>query len=176
MTAADLRLRISTPTEPIPPGRGFYQLEEDALYVQVGLFSASRHFYSFLECDSVRFDLDRNGRLIFIEVAVARRRWPVVPPLVAPPIVEPADIRWLDFRSEIPPPTLATNRKRTMLRLAFADRLPARAYYLAEDVVAQVDQHDRLAAIWIVDITDDLAGQEIGAFRKHFRADESFFS
>jgi len=175
MPVAELRLRISTPTEPIPPGRGFYQLEEDSLYVQLGLFSARRHFYSFLENDLLRLDLDKTGRLIFFEISLPRRRWPVDETLAAPTVIEPADIRWLEFRDRIPETTLLTNKKRTLLRVGLSDRTPVRNYYLAKEVLLQVDELDRAVAFWVTDIIDDLAGQEIGAFRKKNRSNNSFF-
>ena len=175
MTLSNLRLRISTPAEPIVPGRGFYQLEEDALYVQIGLFTGNRPFFSYLESEHTRFDIDRNGRLIFIEIALPRRQWPVDPDLKPPEIIEPADIRFLNFRDQFPTPRLATNKRRTRLALLFDDVSPVRNYYLAEHVIARVDQSDHLAAVWIDDIIDDLAGQEIGAARRKSRHDEPFF-
>ncbi len=206
MPVRDVKLRISTPTEPIIPGRGFYQLEEDSLYVQIGLFTAKRHFFSYLEGEKIRFDLDRTGRLIFFELALPRRRWTVDQTLTPPDVIEPADIRWLNFRSTIPDPTLTANANKTIIRLTFLHNEPShdtivsnetessrdtepsrdtetlsepdtvRNYYLAEQVVVSVDAHDRLVAIWVCNIIDDLAGQEIGSFRKSIRSNESFFS
>ena len=88
MAAQAIKLRISTPTEPIPPGRGFYQLEEDSLYVQIGLFSRDRRFFSYLESKNTRLDFDREGRLIFIEVDLPRRQWPVDLQLTRPVVAE----------------------------------------------------------------------------------------
>jgi len=164
-----LQLRISTPTEPTAPGRGFYQLEEDALYVQVGPFIPDRAFYSYLESDTVRFDLDRHGRLIFVEVTVPRRQWPVTDELILPPRVEPASIRWLDFRNTIPSPVLLTDRRRTRLLLRFLDTPPVRTLHAADSVFLQVDSDSNLTSVWICDIIDDLAGQEIAAYRKALR-------
>ena len=110
MTVERIRLRIATPIEPVMPGLGFYQLEEDALYVQVGLFSSRRRFYSFLESRNVLFDFDRLGRLIFMEVRVPRRRWQIDATLQAPAVAQPADIRWLNFRDTIIEPRLTANR------------------------------------------------------------------
>ena len=47
------KLKISAPIEPIPPGRGFYQLEEDSLLVQVGVFDRRRRFFSYLQSEHV---------------------------------------------------------------------------------------------------------------------------
>ncbi|MBU8934802.1 MAG: hypothetical protein KOO62_12500 [candidate division Zixibacteria bacterium] len=175
MTPPIAKLRFQTPTEAVITGRGFYQLEEDALYVQVGPFDNSRRFFSYLEGDHVRLDIDRHGRLIFIEVDVARRHWQVADNLCFPENARESDIRWLDFRKTITDPQLITNRLRTILRLEFACANPSRAYRPAEHIVIETDENDHLVAIWIEDIIDDLAGQEIAAYRKQVRGSEHFF-
>ncbi len=174
MALKALKLRISAPSEPILPGRGFYQLEEDSLYVQIGPFSKARRFFSYLESENSRFDLDREGRLIFIEVAVARRHWKIDTDMKLPTVVEPADIRWLDFREKVKNPALLTTAERTCIQLRFSNETPLRNYYLAETVIAQVNSDDMLAALWATDIVDDLAGQQIKAFRKKLRGEPAF--
>lgn len=171
MSLETLKLRISTPTEPILPGRGFYQLEEDSLYVQIGTFSKERRFFSYLEFESVWFEVDREGRLIFIEVSAARRRWKVNHGIRPPIVVEPADIRWLDFRERVKEPALLTTVDQASLLLRFNDEVSLRSYYLADMVIAQVNESSELSAIWIIDIVDDLAGQQIRAFRKKMRGE-----
>jgi len=159
-------IRISSPTEPIVPGRGFYQLEEDALYVQIGPWTGERRFFSWLESDPVRLDFDRYGRLVFIEVTQPRRQWTVDESCRKPGVAEMADLRWLDFRQQIDPPVLICNKRKTCLQLRFGEVNPARDYYLADHVILQTDSDNRPAALWIDDIIDDLAGQELSAFRK----------
>ena len=163
------KVRISTPTEPILPGRGFYQLEEDALYVQIGPFQGNRRFFSYLESETVNLHFDREGRLIFIEVDVARRNWQIESKNSPPDVVEPADIRWLDFRSAMGPPRLLTDIMRGLLHIEFKSDNSPRNFYLSENVVGQVNDSDELCGIWITDIVDDLAGQEIADFRKKLR-------
>ncbi len=163
------KVRISTPTEPILPGRGFYQLEEDSLYVQVGPFLGNRRFFSYLEAESVNLHFDREGRLIFIEVNEPRRRWPARADARPPTVVEPADIRWLDFRSELTQPQLRTDNRRAVLEIKFESCSEMRNFYIAEHVIAQISDANELCAIWIDEIIDDLAGQEIAAFRKQLR-------
>lgn len=163
------RLRISSPAEPIVPGRGFYQLEEDVLYVQIGLFADTRRFFSYLESDYIRLDCDRAGRLIFIEVRVPRRNWPIDENLGSPEVAEMADVRWLDFRSPMDAPVLSTPPDRNGLLIRFSPQTATRNYYLADTVVVQVDDANGLVALWIGDIRDDLAGREIGAYRKSCR-------
>ncbi|MCK4460719.1 MAG: hypothetical protein KAW46_02890 [candidate division Zixibacteria bacterium] len=166
MTIQSARLRISTPTEPIAPGRGFYQLEEDALYVQIGAFAPQHRFFSYLESEFVSLQFDRNARLIFIEVTLPRRGWKVDNELIMPSMAELADIRWLDFREAISEPQLTTNKTQTRLHLQFTHNSPWRSFHISDNVILQTDDNDHLAAIWIDDIEDDLAGQEIAAFRK----------
>jgi len=164
-------LRISTPIEPTVPGRGFYQLEEDQLYVQVGLFSIDRPWFSCLESEVATLDMDRDGRLMFVTVKTPRRRWQVDPDLKLPPVAEPADIRWLDFREKMPSPKLIANPRLTMLQLFFTPGDNFRTFSLAQNVLAQIDDNNRLTAIWVNDIVDDLAGQEIARFRRQMRSE-----
>ena len=164
-----LKLRISPPTGDLLPGRGFYQLEEDSLYVQIAPFSNSYRFFSYLESEHVRFDLDREGRLLFIEVNCPRRHWRVVEDMSCPSHPHEADIRWLNFRCQMTNPELFTNQSRTALILRFAPAAETRTYRLAESVLLETCSDSTLAAVWITDIVDDLAGQCIAAYRRRFR-------
>jgi hypothetical protein len=167
------KLRIDAPTEETLPGRGFYQLEEDALYVQVARFEKGLRFFSYLESESVRFDLDRHGKLLFIEVDRARRHWEVEPSFAPPELAVHADIRWLDFREQLAEPRLLTDERRQRLLLRFTSNPPRGTFYLAENVIVQIDAGDYLSSIWVTDIDDDLAGREIAAFRKQIRGDDA---
>lgn len=164
-TIESIALKIDAPTGEITPGRGFYQLEEDALYVQVGAYSKRQRFFNYLESDWVRFDIDKEGRLIFIEVSLPRRRWELSTQISPPTIAEPADIRWLDFRARMTEPRLLTNKKQTHLLIDFMSHHTWRWFTLAERVFVQVDDENRLAAVMVADIEDDLAGTQIAAFR-----------
>ncbi len=159
-----LSLKINTPARSTPPGRGFYQREEDALYVQAGGF-ISRKFFSELGAKYVRFELDLTGCLISIEVTLPRRRWQVQTDLVAPVIAEPADVRWLDFRSQIEEPEFITDEDRSSLLLRFVRSDSQRWYTLADSIMVQVDDNDNLMSLLITGIVEDLAGQQISAFR-----------
>jgi hypothetical protein len=165
LTLSAIHLKIEAPTGEVTPGRGFYQLEEDSLYVQVGGFGRGHAFFSYLESDRIRFDIDKSGRLILIEVTLPRRQWTVDPHLAAPTIAEPADIRWLDFRERIPDPELITDPRRTSLLVRFSPHAAPNWYHLAEHVFLRADQDNRLAAVMVTGIEDDLAGQQIAAYR-----------
>jgi len=167
MTIDALKLRIDTPTGETFPGRGFYQLEEDSLYVQVGPFSRMHRFFSYLESDHVRLDLDKEGRLLFIEVDCPRHCWGVDTRVKPPNQAIPADIRWLDFRKHMSDPELLTNKRRTFLLLRFQSQFSVRNYLLARSVAIDVTDKSELAAIWVSDIVDDVAGLGIADFRKN---------
>ena len=169
MTTKPIRVTVSAPTGPLPPGRGFYQLDEDILYVQVGSFSRRRVFFSYLESHGVRFDIDRKGELIFIEVEIQRRKWKVDPQLTCPPVVESADIRFLDFRQKISEPTMFTSKDRSLLSLQFSYDHETSGYLIAENIIALIEERNYLTSIWITDIIDDQAGQELALFRKKQR-------
>ena len=165
MTLKAIKLQIQTPTGPLLPGRGFYQLEEDALYVQIAPFSQEFRFYSFLESEQVHFDLDKQGRLLFFELTLPRRRWKTDDNFALPENAEPADIRWLDFRDTFKNPRITANARKTAVKLTFADSDPSATYLLGDEVYLQTDHDGRLVALYVNDIIDDIAGQEIAAFR-----------
>ena len=160
------QLRIETPAGRNIPGRGFYQLEEDALQAQVGFYPDSRRFFSYLESDFVRFDIDRSGRLILIEVTCPRRSWQTDENLAPPSIAEPADIRWLDFRAVMPEPELIGNRSRDQLLIRFSAADSWRWFTVANGLFVQVDRDHRLLALIVTGIVDDFAGRELASFRR----------
>jgi hypothetical protein len=162
-----LRLRIAPENSPEPPGQGFYQLEEDSLYVQIGEFDNRHRFFSFIDGDTLRMDFDREGRLLFVELAVPRRTWPVDPGLAAPLPYQSRDIRWLDFRGTIAQPAVTASPDRTLIRLRFSDSAPVRTIALASSVFLQVAEDQSAVALWVTRIDDDFAGREIAAFRRH---------
>ena len=170
-----IQLKISTPSEPIRPGRGFYQLEEDALFVQVSLFTERKHFFNYLENEKLQFDLDREGNLIFIEVDYPRRHWEIDEKLKAPARAEAAEIKWLHFREELPDAKFLTNQNKSILKLEFSKSKSPLFYYLADSVIAETDKNNHLTAIWVTEITDDFAGKEIAEFRQEHRIAKSYF-
>jgi hypothetical protein len=169
MNDPSIKLRIAAPVNLFLAGRGFYQLEEDALYVQMGQADPNSRFFSFIEAPNMRLDLDRTGRLLFIEVSAGRHTWKEMNELRLPQSVGYADIRWLDFRRQIPSPVLNCNRSRTSLSIQFSELTVKGSFYVAESVIVQTTAENCLASIIITDIIDDLAGQEIAAFRKELR-------
>lgn len=175
MSSDNIKLQISTPTEPIPAGRGFYQKEEEGLFVQVGQFSSPCRFFSYIESDSFRMDIDKNGKLIFMELVIPRKLWLEDETLKAPEIIEAADIRWMDFRKAIASPKFITNISRNILRIKFQENGTALNYYLGENIVAEVNTNKELTSIWITDIIDDVAGKGISKFRKNNRISKSYF-
>ena len=165
------KLRVEAPAEELLPGRGFYQLEEEALYVQIAPFTKGHRFFSYLESPHVRLELDKAGRLLFIEVDLARRHWIVDEALVPPIAAVPATVRWLDFRDEIIAPEVRCDPRRLTMQLRFSTNQPTISYHIADNVMLQADTEQTLTAIWVTDIIDDLAGREIAAFRRAIRTD-----
>ncbi len=167
MPVKTIRVNVSTPSATIPRGRGFYQLEEEELYLPVVQNPEQKaRFFSYLESDNISLQLDRDGRLIFIEAAVPRRRWVEWQDLTIPDKVRTADIRFLDFRDSLPITEIFCNPTRQLLKLQFERSTNGPFYYLAENLIAQTDSQSNLTAIYVIDIIDDLAGREIAAWRK----------
>ncbi len=173
MPANPLAVRISTPVVDTLPGRGFYQLDESSLYVPIGAADRSRHYFSSLESDRVRLDIDRDGRLMFIEITAARNTWVVTDKIEQPVWAEPADIRFLGFRTTIPDPQLLTDAGRQRLMLRFSPAPVARAVSIAESVVLSVDDRNSIVSMLITEIVDDLAGREIARYRESQSEDRS---
>jgi hypothetical protein len=169
MPVQSLRVNISAPDGYLPRGRGFYQLEEETFYFPVEYPNHKEKFFSYLESDTVSLQFDREGRLIFIESPVPRRQWNLRDDLVHPEIAEPADIRFLDFRQPFPPPVIYCDRTRETILFQFGKGSSIHNYYLAENLIAQINADNFLMAIWAFDITDDLAGRDIARWRKTVR-------
>jgi hypothetical protein len=166
MAIDKLTIRIDTPSDTLPIGRGFYQIEEDTLFVPIGVLPNSRHaFFSFLESGSVRLDVDKSGSLLFMEISKSRRLWEVVAEPIPPAHAPYADIRWLDFRENFPEPRLITNPGRNLVCVEFSDRPALSAYSLAESVKLEIDDSHAAVRIWVTEIVDDLAGRLIAAVR-----------
>jgi hypothetical protein len=166
-----LQIRVSTPTETIPFGRGFYQLEEDALYLPIVYPGGEKNrFFSFLESEYLSLQIDRDGRLIFIEISLPRRRWQAMKTLVPPDTAATGSLRFLDFRRKLSEPSILSDFRRQNVMIRFGPGPAVHNYYLAQNIIAQVDRHDNLAAIWATDITDDIAGQELAAWKKIVRS------
>lgn len=160
------QLRITAPTGPNIPGRGFYQVEEDRLFVQVGLFVPDRRFFSFLDSARVKLDFDRDARLIFVEVNQPRRQWSTDDKLRIPKRSELADARFLGFRDSLPPTRLVASEDLSTVRLAFSNEPVTRTVQLARNVVLQADEHSCLVALWVGGIVDDSGGRKLAAYRK----------
>lgn len=173
MPVKALQVRVSTPTAPVAHGRGFYQLEEEELYIPVEYPLERTRFFSFLESRAVTLLLDRQGRLIFIEISIPRRRWKVKEELVVPELASAADTRFLNFRESFVEPSIFCDRVRQNVMIRFTEGKSAYNYYLANNVIVQVSSHNTLVAIWISDIVDDFAGQELATWRKAARGERA---
>jgi hypothetical protein len=162
-----IKINISAPSVDIPRGRGFYQLEEEELYFPIIHSKDERNrFFSYLESDTVSLQLDREGRLIFIVITLPRRRWKDNAKLTFPDRAQTADIRFLDFRDSFPNPKIHCDPTQQNILLKFNHSTAGQCYYLAENLIAQINSKGHLSAVWATDIIDDLAGREIASWRK----------
>ncbi|UCD95512.1 MAG: hypothetical protein JSU69_05535, partial [Candidatus Zixiibacteriota bacterium] len=166
MPSKALNIRVSTPAGEIPRGRGFYQVEEEELHVPVEYPPLRTRFYSFLDSETLSLHLDREGRLIFIEIPLPVRQWKVRGNLVSPERAEPANIRFLDFREIIESPPVFCDPTRENVMIRFSRSASTRNVYLAENVIAQTNADCQLNAIWISDIVGDFAGRGLAAWRR----------
>ncbi len=166
-------LKVNAPVEKFPVGRGFYQLEEDELYIPVEYPGEKGRFFSYLDSETVSMQIDRDGRLIFIEVVLPRRRWQAKGSFVPPESVEPADVRFLDFRDSLKRPAIYCDKSRHDIMIRFLKGPADQNLKIARNVIVQVDAQSRLVALWVFGITDDIAGKEIATWRKEFHKTET---
>lgn len=159
-------IQIRTPAGAIPSGRGFYQLEEESLYLTIEYPGSQKRFYSYLDSEMVSLHLDRAGRLIFIEVDIPRRRWKIKDNFVSPEIAKPAEARFLNFRKSLANPKVFCDFNRDNLLILFNNSSAEHNIYLADNIIAQITSSGLLTAIWASDFTDDLAGREISYWRR----------
>jgi hypothetical protein len=169
MSVTALKIRIATPAGQIPEGRGFYQLEEEALYLPLQYSGKNGRFFSYLESDTTVLHLDRDGRLMFIEISLPKRKWIVREDLVGPEQAALADIRFLDFRTHFPRPAIFRDLTCENVMVRFNSGPSKYNYRLATNLIAQVSEDKTLMAIWAWDIIDDTAGQAISNWRKSLR-------
>ena len=171
MSLEKIKVQTCTPTTPLRSGRGYYQLEEDVLFVQLGQFSFRNRYFSFLESRKVRFDINKRGQLIFIELNVPRRQWKTNENFSFPITFKETDLRFTDFREYIKEPLITTNQDKSSIRISFETEYSSDfAYLLSENVICQVTKDQILSSIFITDIQDDFAGRELGKFRKKLTA------
>lgn len=160
----------------IPSGRGFYQLEEESLYLPVEYPGNQKRFYSYLDSETVSLHLDRAGRLLFIEVDIPRRRWNIKENFVPPEIAKPDEARFLDFRKALTKPKVFCDNNRDNLLILFDNQAAEQNIYLADNLIAQVTSSGFLTAIWASDFSDDRAGLEIASWRRSIHGTARRFS
>lgn len=157
------KLAIKTPAETTSFSRGFYQVEEDTLYVP--LFPGGR-FFSYLDSPQVSLQTDRKGRLVFIQILAPRRNWTVADNMVPPSGLESADIRFLDFRDKLDATDIEVNPAGDTVRIVFASVKDIQTYRITDNLLFDVTPDERLAAIWIFHVEDDRAAEKMAAWRK----------
>ncbi|MGH8016095.1 MAG: hypothetical protein ACREBV_07890, partial [Candidatus Zixiibacteriota bacterium] len=120
----------------------------------------------FIDSPISRFDLDKEGRLVFFELTLPKRQWKVVDSLEIPNNVEPADVRWLNFRKNIESPDVTTDKSKSQIYLKLSDETPEMNYYLADKVVVRVASYGTACGILVTEVIDDSAGRKFAEFRR----------
>jgi len=163
-----INVKIYPLLEELFQGGGFYQVEESTLQVITSPIKTNNHFFSYLECENFRIDINQNGSIIFIESHLPKKRWTITKNLTFPSNAKIADIRILDFRKSIAVPKLLTNNENTLLKIEWVKEHNVSHYLTASDILLEVDNNSQLTSIWINNITDDLAGQSIAKLRSNY--------
>ncbi|MCK5125076.1 MAG: hypothetical protein KAR42_02365 [candidate division Zixibacteria bacterium] len=176
-------IRIETPAEKEYFCRGFYQIEEDCLYIPV---FPSGKFYSFIDSPltgiktnstkkpstGISLDIDRKGRLLFITINTPRRFWKTDNSLEIPQSLETAEIRFLTFREHVNPPVIKYRTDKNILQIELNNRHVSKAYRVADSLVITASNNGELNSIWLNDIIDDRAAKKMAKWRNE-RLEES---
>ncbi|MFH1700982.1 MAG: hypothetical protein ABIE07_10375 [Candidatus Zixiibacteriota bacterium] len=163
--------------------QGFYQIEEDVLYVPI---YPSGRFYSYL--DSIpdnniqnadnnkqplaNLDIDHEGRLVFLQIKTPRRQWKVNKSLKPSPPIELADVRFISFREKTQCLDIETDQNHSQVRLTFSAKKIKRSFRAADNLIFDLSEDNFLVAIWIISITDDRAAKLMSEWRKAMRINQ----
>lgn len=164
------KLLIDTPAENETFSRGFYQVEEDSLYVP---FYPGGKFFSYLDSPQMTMDIDNRGRLLFIKLLVSRQEWKIVEEFSPPQATASADIHFIDFRERLSTATMECNQNKSSLHLCFDNQIDITSYKLSDDIIVDISANNCLAGLWIKTIVEDRAAREMSAWRKSMNNGDS---
>ena len=179
-----IQVRVITPAGTERFSRGFYQVEEDCLYVPL---YPSGHFYSYIDSESsplrhsdptkppgsisVNLDIDREGRLLFIHVKTPQRRWTISQQIEIPSTIETADLRFISFRANHSRARISATPDFSTMMISFAESDQARFYRITDNMIAGIAGNECLSALWLLDCVEDRGAREMAAWRKRLKAD-----
>ncbi|MBU1319113.1 MAG: hypothetical protein KKH67_07945 [candidate division Zixibacteria bacterium] len=139
-------------TNKIPMGRGFYDKYENVLnYV----LKTKGKFDSYVQSEFLSIDLDKDGGLLNVEVALERNLWKVDLALKVPHEIPIKRLKFSDTRLNISGESYLTNEAKDLLLIRFADENHIKTYEIAENLLADVNVVSELAGIWIINLQDD---------------------
>ncbi len=179
-------VNISTPAKVERFSRGFYQLDEEMLYVPI---YPGGQFYSFLDATEIdsnkpndpllNFDIDRAGNLTFIKLNLARAKWPVKKQIDQPATTLSAEVHFRQFREQISSFELVTNKSKDYLCLIFrSQNEPKEAteakenlatYRIADNIIIELSAGAEISRLWILEIVEDRGARQMAAWRKKLR-------
>ncbi len=152
---------------PVTPGisGAFYQAEEEALSAPIIHENPRPRFHSALDSEGVSLQCDNQGRLIFVQVRKPRRLWIGAKGVSAAPSPA-ADIRFLDFRCQIPEPEYLCDQQKDSLLVKFGDVSASDSFRIGDNVLALVYQRRILRGIYIDCLQPDRAGKALAKWRR----------
>ena len=179
------RVQIQTPAAKSYYSRGFYQIEEDILYVPI---VPGERFFSYLDSAEIllpdkksamfsaenepppigriSLDIDRSGHLLFLCILTPQKHWRRTRTLLPPSPLESADVRFIDFRQTVSTAEIETNDDGSLLRVSLSGEQKNTPYQIAENLIFEISSDSRLAAIWILQVTSDRAARGMAEWRR----------
>lgn len=154
---------VDTPAENKTFSRGFYQVEEESLYVP--LYPGGK-FFSYLDSPQMTLDIDNCGRLLFIKLLVSRQDWKTVKKFTPPQATASASIRFIDFRQRFSMVGIECCPNKSSIHLFFDNQTELSSYHLSDDIIVDITANNCLAGFWIKTVVDDRAAREMSRWRK----------
>jgi len=164
-----VRLKLITPAENHIHSRGFYQEEEESLYVP--LYPGGR-FFSYLDGDNIRLDIDNKGRLLFLSLNIPRRRWIKVPRLRFPAVPGSASMKIINFRDRLPRARIYSSLNIQNLHISLFKEPVENTYQLTPSLLIETGTNNNLTGFWIKGVEEDRAALKMAAWRKHMKDEQ----
>ncbi len=157
---------VKTPADLKYVSRGFYQVEEETLYVPI--LPAGR-FYSYLDSAELSIDADKSGLPLFFQLHVPRKNWQVRDPLPVPGDPTFAAVHFISFRDTLPASSVMCDRDGSTVRITFFDDGRLTPIAVSDNLIFEITADNYLASIWISGIEDDRAARQMASWRKKIK-------
>lgn len=115
-------------------------------------------YSSYVDCESLRIDVDAAGCPVLLEVDLTAPGFKIVDTLVPPFAQCLQRHRFLDFPIRHRSPRVSFNPFNNLYHIALSRRIPFECWTFAPGAAWEVDEHSCLVGIWLADSIQDPSG------------------